>query len=279
VCAASSVAPAPLRPRVELLGTVVWTVRCIPHKAEYRHGTDRVQVEWSKGAKNSAKRVKSTWSCSGTGGGWFLWRAPRAPRPCSSRSAPRRAGAVGAASAARGPATGHRADGAAATRDQATSGRPAAGHRALCLGLGRIVAARGGTPPAWARGCDSEQRTNDERSPRVEYKGGDLGCTLCDVRRTRPSCSGPRGPPAARADSCWRGAACAVSGASSGAPVPGASCGGATDVRRLRHTGGGLRAPVAPRTGYGGAGSQAWRGRAVPCPSWNTDQGVYGARK
>ena len=30
----------------------------------------------------------------------------------------------------------------------------------------------------------------------------------------------------------------------------GASCGGVTDVRRLRHTGGGLHAPVAPWTGY-----------------------------
>jgi hypothetical protein len=46
--------------RVELLGTAVQIARCISGKSEYRHRTDRVQVERSKGAKNSAKRVKST---------------------------------------------------------------------------------------------------------------------------------------------------------------------------------------------------------------------------
>lgn len=44
--------------------------------------------------------------------------------------------------------------GLAATRDQATLGRPVLGHRALPPGVGRFVAGYGGTPLPWARGCD-----------------------------------------------------------------------------------------------------------------------------
>jgi len=42
----------------------------------------------------------------------------------------------------------------AATRDQATLGRPVLGHRALPPGVGRFVAGYGGIPLPWARGCD-----------------------------------------------------------------------------------------------------------------------------
>jgi len=57
-------------PGVEWLGTAVWSAMCIHRKEAYRPGTDRAQVEQSKDAKNSVKRVKSPWSRRGNGGEW-----------------------------------------------------------------------------------------------------------------------------------------------------------------------------------------------------------------
>jgi hypothetical protein len=68
-----------------------------------------------------------------------------------------------------------------------------------------------------------------------------------------------------------------VPGVSTDMPVPTPAMAGLVVWLWLHHSDGGPAGLLALQSVCGAEGSGAWHSSAILCPSWNTDQGVYGA--